>query len=275
MADDAQHVSKHMKEPDPERTAVRSPSPAGPGQTAPHQPLQAAVGYKPLTPYVPQQVNMPDRKPRKHHPIRNLFILLLVCILVLAGFAAESLMRISATAGSAEALATELQSEASAGDLSGARTALASLMEDMDTLKAETDEWIWTVLGYIPYIGDDVTAAKTMVSAMDRVSTDALQPVLEQYDSITSSAATVQEKADASSSLATALKSAQTTIEGAQSELSSMPAPHFPELQDLASRLESSLGAVDSQVATINAATSSVSDAATLLFSALAEAGLA
>lgn len=271
MADDAQHVSKHMKEPEPERTAVRSPSPAGPGQTAPHQPLQAAVGYKPLTPYVPQQVNMPDRKPRKHHPIRSLFILLLVCILVLAG----SLMRISATAGSAEALATELQSEASAGDLSGARTALASLMEDMDTLKAETDEWIWTVLGYIPYIGDDVTAAKTMVGAMDRVSTDALQPVLEQYDSITSSAATVQEKADASSSLATALKSAQATIEGAQSDLASMPAPHFPELQDLASRLESSLGAVDSQVATINAATSSASDAAALLFSALAEAGLA
>ncbi|GEM_PF-844264 len=313
MADTPKYVSKHMRKTEPEdepeaKTAAEEEEPAPEHEKIPEEapdarpvtsmpddtaaekaaviepevertaaqpPLQQAVGYTPISTYTPQQVSLPDRKPKRHHPIRNILILLLVAILVVGGFAVESMMRVSSTLGSASTYATQLQTAASSGDLASARTALTGLMGDIETLDAVSQEWEWTVIEHVPYIGDDVTAAKTMVDVMDRVDTDALTPALDAYDKLVSSDTTDQEKVDAATDLAASLKNAQTVIEEGQQELTAAPTSHFPQLNDLAQRLSSGLSAVDSQVQTLNAASSSTSDPATLLYSALQEAGLA
>lgn len=293
---ETQHVSKHMKktaakedaaEDDADKTqvapagkAARSAAPQGtaPGTTAPHapvaEPLNHAVGYKPISPYEPRQVNVPDSRRKKHHPIRNIFLLLLVAVLVLAGFAAESMIRISKTVGSAEASATQLETAASAGDLTGARSALSSIASDMDELSSESDEWIWSLVEKVPYIGTDVTSAKTMVSAMEKVNTQALQPVLAEYDKATATDATAEDRIQAASDLAASLESAQTILEEGRSEIASAPSSHIDALRDLQTKLESSLSAVDSNLQTLNSAVSAASDAASLLASALSAAGL-
>lgn len=244
-------------------------------RTAPQPPLQQAVGYTPISTYTPQQVSLPDRKPKRHHPIRNILILLLIAVLVVGGFAVESMMRVSSTLGSASTYATQLQTAASSGDLASARSALSGLMDDIETLDSVSQEWEWTVIEHVPYIGDDVKAAKTMVDVMDKVDTDALAPALDAYDKLGSADTTDEEKVDAATDLAESLKNAQTVIEESEQELSAAPASHFPQLNNLSQRLSSSLSAVDSQVQTLNAAASSTSDPATLLYSALQEAGLA
>ncbi|MGN0070921.1 MAG: hypothetical protein ACI361_03665 [Atopobiaceae bacterium] len=293
---ETQHVSKHMKKTaekddaaadEADRTQVAAggraaeeaaPSAAAPGTTAPHapvtQPMNQAVGYKPISPYVPTQVELPDRRPKRHHPVRNIFILLLICVLVLAGFAAESMMRISKTVGSAEACATQLETAASQGDLAGTRSALSSLTSDMDELSSETNEWIWSVVEKVPYIGTDVTSAKTMVSAMEKVNTEALQPVLAEYDKATAADATADERLAAATDLAASLQNAQAIIEEGKSEISSAPASHIDALKDLQTKLESSLSAVDTNLQTLNSTVSAATDAASLLESALSAAGL-
>jgi DNA repair exonuclease SbcCD ATPase subunit len=195
-------------------------------------------------------------------------------VLVLAGFAAESMIRISKTVGSAEASATQLETAASAGDLTGARSALSSLASDMDELSSESDEWIWSLVEKVPYIGTDVTSAKTMVSAMEKVNAQALQPVLTEYDKATAADATAEDRIQAASDLAASLESAQTILEEGRSEIASAPSSHIDALRDLQTKLESSLSAVDSNLQTLNSAVSAASDAASLLASALSAAGL-
>lgn len=293
---EAQHLSKHMRKTAAEDNAAPSDAaedeagktqvaPArpksaatAPGTTAPHAPVAAplnqAVGYKPISPYVPTQVELPDRRPKRHHPVRNILVLLLICVLVLVGFAAESMMRISKTVGSAEASATQLETAASAGDLTGARSALSSLTSDMDELSSETNEWIWSVVEKVPYIGTDVTSAKTMVSAMEKVNTEALEPVLAEYDKATAADATADDRLEAAADLAASLQSAQAILDEGRSEIASAPASHIAALNDLKTKLESSLSAVDSNLQTLNSTVSAAADAASLLASALSAAGL-
>lgn len=280
---ETQHVSKHMKktaakedaaEGDTDKTQVAPAGKAARSAAPVAESLNHAVGYKPISPYEPRQVNVPESRRKKHHPIRNIFLLLLVAMLVLAGFAAESMIRISKTVGSAEASATQLETAASAGDLTGARSALSSLTSDMDKLSSESDEWIWSLVEKVPYIGTDVTSAKTMVSAMEKVNTQALQPVLAEYDKATATDATAEDRIQAASNLAASLESAQTILEEGRSKIASAPSSHIDALCDLQTKLESSLSAVDSNLQTLNNAVSATSDAASLLASALSAAGL-
>lgn len=187
--------------------------------------------------------------------------LLLVVAAVVIGF---ELFR-EATAVKEEATDTlaqisVLKDELGSGDFQSATTTAAWISEQADSMRENTDGWVWQVCARLPIIKDDVENVRTLTSVFDRLSDNVIDPVVQAGAS-----------GDATA-LATAATNADEQVTQAQAELSALPSSHFPEIGNAVYRAQEALDEVAAYTSsTANAA--QAAQAATDAAAAAANAG--
>lgn len=174
---------------------------------------------------------------RRHHPIRNLLVVLLLALLVCVGFAGYSLYKVYDDAQTAQSAYRNAQQAISTGDVSAAVDDVRTLSASVADIDAQGNSWVWVAGENVPWIGEDITVGRGLAHVSDSLCNDALMPVLEQYAGIASGKGSL---ADAAGTVA----SASNAISSCNQELSSLGTSHFSQLNDAKSKLQEAVGSV-------------------------------
>ncbi|MBQ6454809.1 MAG: DUF4012 domain-containing protein [Eggerthellaceae bacterium] len=120
---------------------------------------------------------------------RKILITILVVILVLAaavGFSGykvySSAQDLRAQAKTAVTQLNQVQASLEASNFSEAVAATEQLQKTADSMSSTMNTPWWGLASIIPYYGDDVTVAKTLVNVLDDVTTNALTPLTKALE---------------------------------------------------------------------------------------------
>ena len=109
--------------------------------------------------------------------IRRLLIVVLAILLGLLGLAGWfgiSAWQAKQEADAALTAASGIQESISAGDMDALDEQITELTDHVHGAYAQTSSTIWTMASHIPYIGVDVTAVRTAVTAMENICVQAM-----------------------------------------------------------------------------------------------------
>lgn len=131
----------------------------------------------------------------KHHRkskgklVRNCVIGLvaaLVVICAVGGFALyRSVKNVQSEATSAVSLVTDIKGKITSGDFSSLADDVDKISDTCASIKAETDGPLWTAATFIPVYGGDISAARTLVSALSDVASNGLSPMASELSQAT------------------------------------------------------------------------------------------
>lgn len=184
---------------------------------------------------------------RRHHPIRNLLIILLLAVLVYVGFAGYSLYKIYDDAQSAQSAYRNAEQALSSGDVTSAVNDVRTLSSAAADIGDQADSWVWVAGENIPWIGEDITVGRGLAHVSDSLCNDALMPVLDQYAGITSGKGSLSDAASA-------VDSASSTITSCEQQLNGLGTSHFSQLNDAKSKLQEAVGAVGGSLTGVSSA---------------------
>ncbi len=125
-----------------------------------------------------------SRRDRRRRRIRNAVVAVVVVLVVAVGASGALLMRSAMSvrdrAQTALSLATSVRTKVTSGDF----TALPEDAGQLDSLCAdiagEVNGPLWQVASFLPVVGGDVSAARTLVNALADVSSEALVPMASE-----------------------------------------------------------------------------------------------
>ena len=106
-------------------------------------------------------------------------------MLVLAGFGAYSYSKLSSARDDLNLAtddATTLQTALAAGDQASARTELAQLKNHVRSAQSSLDSSVLSVGAKLPLLGKNITAVRTVTSAIRTVADDGLPPLVDVAD---------------------------------------------------------------------------------------------
>lgn len=122
------------------------------------------------------------RRIRRKRRIRRLFvglgILLLLLVAAMAWFV-QSVLTVKNEVQQAVALVPKVQSSLAAGDAQSLKNTMREFSAHTDAAYAQTSSLLWKVASRTPYYGSDITAARTAVTVMENISSQAM-PALQQ-----------------------------------------------------------------------------------------------
>ena len=185
------------------------------------------------------------RRIKRRRRIRRLLIVVLAILLGLLGLAGWfgiSAWQAKQEADAALTAATGIQESISTGDMDALDAQITELTDHVHGAYAQTSSTIWTLASHIPYIGVDVTAVRTAVTALENICVQAmpgLQDALRAVNGIQveNSTITVDGLADAADGLA----KADTAMTGAMRQLNGIQTPHLDKLADAVEQVQDRL----------------------------------
>lgn len=185
------------------------------------------------------------RRIKRRRRIRRLLIVVLAILLGLLGLAGWfgiSAWQAKQEADAALTTATGIQESISTGDMDALDEQITELTDHVHGAYAQTSSTIWTLASHIPYIGVDVTAVRTVVTALENICVQAmpgLQDALRAVNGIQveNSTITVDGLADAADGLA----KADTAMTGAMRQLNGIQTPHLDKLADAVEQVQDRL----------------------------------
>lgn len=130
-----------------------------------------------------------------------------------------------------------IQSANVGSDMTSALPALvgktAQLQQETKAARAQTDGIVWRIGTVIPYVGDDLSAARTAVTALDTVSNDVIPEVSDSLTNLQkNSAAGNTLDIKSLSSAADAIVKANTAVQTQAKALENAPTPHIGKVRD-------------------------------------------
>ena len=130
-----------------------------------------------------------------------------------------------------------VQSVNAGSDMTSALPALvgktAQLQQETKAARAQTDGIVWRIGTVIPYVGDDLSAARTAVTALDTVSNDVIPEVSDSLTNLQkNSAAGNTLDIKSLSSAADAIVKANTAVQTQAKALENAPTPHIGKVRD-------------------------------------------
>ncbi|MBM6692614.1 DUF4012 domain-containing protein [Bifidobacterium pullorum subsp. saeculare] len=196
----------------------------------------------------PQRRRMSPRRVRRikrRRRIRRLLIVVLAILLGLLGLAGW--FGISAWQAKQEAdavltAATGIQESISTGDMDALDEQITELTDHVHGAYAQTSSTIWTLASHIPYIGVDVTAVRTAVTAMENICVQAmpgLQDALRAVNGIQVENGTID--IGGLSDAADGLAKADTAMTSAMRQLNGIQPPHLDKLADAVEQVQDRL----------------------------------
>ena len=109
----------------------------------------------------------------------------------------------------------------------------AQLQQETKAARAQTDGIVWRIGTVIPYVGDDLSAARTAVTALDTVSNDVIPEVSDSLTNLQkNSAAGNTLDIKSLSSAADAIVKANTAVQTQAKALENAPTPHIGKVRD-------------------------------------------
>lgn len=188
---------------------------------------------------------------RRHHPIRNLLVVILLALVAYVACAGYSVMRIYGDVRDAQSAYQHAESSLGSGDVTSAIADVRSLSTAAADIGDQADFWVWPVGEHVPWIGEDVTVARGLAHVSDSLCNDALLPVVEQYEGATSGAGSASGAADALTSAATAVTSCQQQLDG-------LGTSHFSQLNAAKDELAQAVSAVGGGLGGLSSAISAL-----------------
>lgn len=189
---------------------------------------------------------------KRHHPVRNVLVVLLVALLVYIGCAVFSLCHAYEDVQAATTAYQQMEQQLSSGDLRSLTSSTDSLATAVSNLDGETSSWVWAVASYVPWIGEDVSVARGLASVGDDLCANALQPAVREYAALSSGSASA---ADAASTL----QGAATTVSDCDQRLAVLGTSHFSQLNEAKDRLSRATSALDGTLGSVSSLVSALS----------------
>lgn len=188
---------------------------------------------------------------RRYHPIRNLLVVILVALIVYVACAGYSALRIYGDVRDAQSAYQHAESAIGSGDVTSAIADVRTLSTAAADVGDQADFWVWVVGEHVPWIGDDVSVARGLAHVTDDLCNDALLPVVEQYEGVTSGTGSVSGAADA-------VTSAASTLTSCQRQLSELGTSHFSQLNEAKDKLAQAVSAVSDGLGGVTSAISAL-----------------
>ena len=118
-------------------------------------------------------------------------------------------------------------------DLSALTGKTAQLQQETKAARSQTDGIVWRIGTVIPYFGDDLSAARTAVTALDTVSNDVIPAVSDSLTNLQkNSAAGNTLDIKSLSSAANAIVKANAAVQTQSKALENAPTPHIGKVRD-------------------------------------------
>ena len=196
----------------------------------------------------PQRRRMSPRRVRRikrRRRIRRLLIVVLAILLGLLGLAGWfgiSAWQAKQEADAALTAATGIQESISTGDMDALDEQITELTDHVHGAYAQTSSTIWTLASHIPYIGVDVTAVRTVVTALENICVQAmpgLQDALRAVNGIQVENGTID--IGGLSDAADGLAKADTAMTSAMRQLNGIQTPHLDKLADAVEQVQDRL----------------------------------
>lgn len=185
------------------------------------------------------------RRIKRRRRIRRLLIVVLAILLGLLGLAGWfgiSAWQAKQEADAALTAASGIQESISAGDMDALDEQITELTDHVHGAYAQTSSTIWTMASHIPYIGVDVTAVRTAVTAMENICVQAmpgLQDALRAVNGIQVENGTID--IGGLSDAADGLAKADTAMTSAMRQLNGIQTPHLDKLADAVEQVQDRL----------------------------------
>lgn len=192
------------------------------------------------------------RRIKRRKRIRRLLIVVLAILLGLLGLAGWfgiSAWQAKQEADAALTAATGIQESISTGDMDALDEQITELTDHVHGAYAQTSSTIWTMASHIPYIGVDVTAVRTAVTAMENICVQAmpgLQDALRAVNGIQVENGTID--IGGLSDAADGLAKADTAMTSAMRQLNGIQTPHLDKLADAVEQVQDRLGPMQDMV---------------------------
>lgn len=136
-----------------------------------------------------QRVRRSDPTPRRRRRIRRRHAVLAagltMVLLAAAGWVAIDGWRAAQNLRTAAALVGTLRQQVLAGDIASARVTLRSLQREAARAHERTDGPVWRAAVHLPWIGDDLDAARTLSTTLVDLTDNGIPPLLDAAEALT------------------------------------------------------------------------------------------
>lgn len=178
------------------------------------------------------------RKIRRRRRIRRVLIALGIVVLFLAGLAAWfgwSAMKVKSEVQQAVAVTSSMQESLSDGDTDALNSSMNQFTTHTHAAYDQTSSVLWKVASRVPYYGDDISAVRTAVTAMENIASQALPSLKQASAALNMSGISVNNgKVDVSglTQYAEPMQHADAAVDTANKELIGAPEPHIAQIAE-------------------------------------------
>ena len=189
---------------------------------------------------------------------RKILIVVLVIVAALAVFAGAfvwSALQTKNELRQAVLSAQGLQQTIVGSDKSKREEQVNTFSDHVSKAYKHTSSPLWQLASAVPYVGDDISAVRTMVAAMENISSQALPQLLQAADNIDLNNVHVENGTIEISGLEASqqpLQIADDTIDKATREVKTVKTPHIAQIADALKTTETYCEKLDGMVHSLN-----------------------
>ena len=198
----------------------------------------------------PQHIRRIKRRRRRRRIMIGIGVLLLVLIGLVAWFGASA-MKVKTEVQQAVASASGMQETIMSGDSAKINEQIATFTNHANNAYRQTSSPLWAVAARVPYIGADISAVRTAVTAMENVSTQGLPALTDSLTKLNLNSITVKDSTIAIPGLKEAtegLKQADSVISTANQSVIAAPTPHVAQVADAMTKAKEYLASINTLV---------------------------
>jgi predicted negative regulator of RcsB-dependent stress response len=180
----------------------------------------------------------PEPEPKKHHPIRNLIVFLLVLLIAAAGVFGyefhESAQSVASSARAAAATGSDFMSSLQSGSTASLSGNAESLARYAASMEQETESPVWKIAEHLPVIGDDATRVATLADVVQDLTDNVVKPVAKSLSAVSGEQPFADHAINASvlKTYCDALAEAEPSLASAQETVDSLGTADFAEVAE-------------------------------------------
>ena len=193
-------------------------------------------------------------KRRRHRHRGRKIAIAVACVLVVviavcgvSGFMLlKSAQGVKANADEALAVVDAAAGKAASGDMAGFASDVDTLASLASAMEEETSSPLWTAASFIPVYGSDISAARTIVSALSDVSNEALVPFAASAQGVSLDSLLVDGRVDVAmlQTLADGLSGAAPIIQTANEQIQNVGPTHIDQITQVVDKAKDAMGMI-------------------------------
>ena len=196
---------------------------------------------------------------KRFHPIRTLFVIVILAIAVYFGVMVYSGVQIGMAVLDATNSYETCRAQIDEGDYDGAVESVHKMTEASHRARTEVSQPQWTIARNLPVIGDDAENLCTLSEVVDDISLKVVDPLVTTYDTAAAgNYAGLLSIATSEGGIPGYFGEASSVVTQGNARLESLPPSHFPQINDLVARAKEMTGTASDAVETVNETVSAV-----------------